>query len=52
MPGCNRRLCMLNQSVSMCELLLPTGFKGTNPVATQRCNSVLGFTVRVFGNQL
>ena len=50
MSGYNRRLCMLNQSMSMCDLLLPTGFKGPNVVASQRCDSVLGFIVRVLGN--
>ena len=32
MRGSNRRLCMLNQCVSMCDLLLPTGFKGPNVI--------------------
>ena len=50
MPGGNRILWMLNQSMSMCDLLLPTGFKGPNVVASQRCDSVLGFIVRVLGN--
>ena len=50
MSGYNRRLCMLNQSMGMCDLLFPTGFKGTNAVASRRCNSDLGFTVGVLGN--
>ena len=41
MSCCNRRLCMLNQYVSMCDLLLPTGFKGPIVGASQRCDSVL-----------
>ena len=52
MPGGKRRLCMLNQSVSMCDLLLPTGFKGPNVIANQRCDNVLGFMVRVLQNWL
>ena len=50
MSGGNRRLFMLNQSVSTCDLLLPTDFKGPNVIASQRCDSVLGFVVRVLGN--
>ena len=49
-PGGNKRLRMLNQSVSMCDLLLPTCFKGPNVIASQRCDSVLGFTVKVLRN--
>ena len=37
MAGGSRRLRMLNQSVSMCDLLLPTGFKGLNVIISQRC---------------
>ena len=50
MPGGNRRLRMLNQRVSMCDLLLPTGFKGQNVIASQRRENVLGFVVEVLGN--
>ena len=46
----NRRLCMLNQSVSMCDLLLATGFKGPNVIASQRCDNVLEFMLRVLRN--
>ena len=49
-PGGNKRLRMLNQSVSMCDLLLPTCFKGPNVIASQRCDSVLGFMVKVLRN--
>ena len=38
----SRRLCILNQSVIMCDLLLPTGFKGSNVITSQRCDNVLG----------
>ena len=31
----------------MCNLLLPTGFKGPNVIASQTCDSVLGFMMRV-----
>ena len=50
MPGGSRRLRMLNQSMSVCNLLLPTGFVGSNVIASQRCVSVLGFMTRVLGN--
>ena len=46
----NRRLCVLNESVNMCDVLLTTGFKGLNVIASQRYDSVLGFTVKVLGN--
>ena len=46
----NRRLFMLNQCVYTCDLSLPTGFKGPNAIASQRCDSVLRFMVRVLGN--
>ena len=52
MSGGNRRLRMLNQSVSMCDLLLSTGFKGPNVKASQICDGVLGFMVRVLRNWL
>ena len=48
MPGGNIRLCMLNRIVSMCDLLLPTGFKRPNVIAIQRCNNVLELMVKVF----
>ena len=38
---------ILNQSVSMCELLLPTGFRGSNVITSQKCDNVLGFVIRV-----
>ena len=49
MSGGNRRLCVLTQSVSMCDVLLPKGFKGPSVIASQRCDSVLGFMVKVLG---
>ena len=52
MLGGNRKLRMFNQSVSMCDLLLPTGFKDRNVIASPRCDSVLGFMVRVLRNWL
>ena len=52
MPGGSKRLCMLNQSVSMCDLLLPTSFKGSDVITSQRYDSVLGFKMRVLGNWL
>ena len=52
MSGGSRRLCMPNQSVSICDLLLPTDFKGSNVITSQRCDSVLGFMTRVHGNWL
>ena len=52
MPGSSRILRMLSESVSMCDLLLPTGFKGSNVITSQRCDSVLGFMMRVLGNWL
>ena len=48
----SRRLRILNQSVSMCDLLLPTGFKESNVITSQRCDNVLRFMMRVFGNWL
>ena len=38
---------ILNQSVSMCELFLPTGFRGSNVITSQKCDNVLGFVIRV-----
>ena len=52
MPGGSRRLSMLNQIVSMCDLLLSTGLKGSSVITTQRCDSVLEFMLRVLGNLL
>ena len=52
MPGGSRRLNMLNQGVSMCDLCLPMDFKGSNVITSQRCASVLGFTMRALGNWL
>ena len=52
MPGGSKRLRMLNQSVSMCDLLLPMSFKESNVITTQRCDSVLGFKMRVLGHWL
>ena len=48
----SRRLRILNESMSMCDLLLPTGFKGSNVITNQRCDNVLGFMMRVLGNWL
>ena len=47
MAGGSRRLRMLNQSVSMCDLLLPTSFKGLNVIISLKDVSVLGFMMRV-----
>ena len=38
MPGGSRRLRMLNQSVSMCDFLLPTDLRGSNVITSQRCD--------------
>ena len=45
MTGGYRRLCMLNRSISMCDLLLPPVFKGPNVIASKRCHSALRFMV-------
>ena len=50
MPCGNRRLRMLNQSVSMYDPLLPADLKGPTVIASPRCDSVLGFMVGVLGN--
>ena len=42
MLGVNRRLRIIDQNVSMCELLLSTAFKEPNVIASQRCDSVPG----------
>ena len=47
-----RRLCILNQSLCMCDLLLPTGFKGSNVITSHKCDNVLRFMMRVLGNWL
>ena len=52
MPGGNRRLHILYQRESMCDFLLPIGFKGPNVIASQRCDSVLGFMEEVLRNWL
>ena len=52
MPGGSKRLRELNQSVSICDLLLPTDFKGSKVTTSQRCNSDLGFMTRALGNWL
>ena len=51
MSGDNRILCVLNQSMSMFDALLPTDFTGPSVIANQRCDSVVGFIVRVLGNE-
>ena len=52
MPGGSSRLRMLCQSVSMCDVLLPMTFKGSSVIASQRCDNVLGFMMRVLENWL
>ena len=52
MSGVNKRLRLLNQSLSMCDLLLSTGLKGPNVIAIQRCDCVLGFMVKGLRNWL
>ena len=52
MPGGSRKLCMLNQSVNLRDLLLVTSFKGSNVITSQRCDGILGFMMRVLGNWL
>ena len=41
MTGSDKTLCMLNQSMSMRDLLLSTVFKWPNVIASQRFDSVM-----------